>query len=60
MTAGRGIDGAGDIERRDENDDRLLWLTTLGGFIADGKEVGVPGADGAGDPTDVLESTTDS
>lgn len=24
MTAGRGIDGAGETERRDENDDRLL------------------------------------
>lgn len=54
------MDGAGEAERRDEKDERRLWLTTLGGFIAKGNEVGVPGADGTGDPMDVLESTTDS
>lgn len=51
ITAGRGIDGAGETERRDEeNDDLRLWLMTLGGFIGSATEVGVPGADGTGDP----------
>lgn len=60
ITAGRGSDGAGEADRRDENDERRLWLTTLGGFIGSGNDVGVPGADGTGEPTDVLESTTES
>jgi hypothetical protein len=61
MTAGSGIDGAGETERRDdEKEDRRLWLTTLGGFIGRAIEVGVPGAEGAGDPTDALGSTTES
>lgn len=53
ITAGRGIDGAGETERRDalsENDDLRLWLITLGGFIGKNTEVGVPGADGTGEP----------
>jgi hypothetical protein len=53
ITAGRGSDGAGDTERREENEDRLLWLMTLGGFIGI-IEVGVPGADGTGDPIDTI------
>lgn len=53
MTAGSGIDGAGDTERRnDEKDDRRLWLTTLGGFMGSAADVGVPGAEGTGDPMD--------
>ena len=52
MTAGSGMDGAGDAERRDESDDLRLWLTTLGGFIGSGTELGVPGADGAGEFSD--------
>lgn len=62
MTAGRGNVGAGEADRREENDDLLLWLTTLGGFIGRGIDVGVPGAEGTGDPTEaeVLESITDS
>lgn len=52
MTAGSGMEGAGETERRDENDDLRLWLTTLGGFIGSGTELGVPGADGAGELTD--------
>jgi hypothetical protein len=59
ITAGRGMEGAGEADRREEKEDRRLWLTTLGGFMAEGNEVGVPGADGAGDPIEVLESTTD-
>lgn len=55
MTAGRGIDGAGLTERRDdENDDLRLWLIMLGGFIGRAMDVGVPGADGTGDPTAAL------
>ena len=61
MTAGKGIDGAGETDRREEEkDDRRLWLTTLGGFMGREVEVGVPGADGTGDPMDVVESKTDS
>lgn len=54
MTAGSGIDGAGETLRRDdEKDDLLLWLTALGGFIGSVVEVGVSGADSVGgDPTD--------
>jgi hypothetical protein len=52
MTAGKGMEGAGEAERLDENDDLRLWLITLGGFMGRGIEVGVPGADGTGDPTD--------
>jgi len=53
MTAGRGKDSAGDVERRIDgddaapNDDRRLCD---GGFIGRGSEVGVPGAEGSGDP----------
>lgn len=50
ITAGSGIDGAGEGDRLDENDDLLLWLITLGGFIGNAIEVGVPGAEGTGDP----------
>lgn len=57
MTAGSGREGAGDTDLREENDDRLLWLTTLGGFIGSGTEVGVPGADGTGDPMTALEDS---
>lgn len=49
ITAGRGMDGAGEGDRLEENEDRLLWLITLGGFIGKGKEFGVPGADGTGE-----------
>lgn len=60
ITAGKGIDGAGESERREENEERRLWLTTLGGFMGSVAEVGVPGAEGTGDPMDVAESNTDS
>lgn len=58
MTAGRGNDGAGDTDRLDENEERLLWLTTLGGFIGRGRARGVPGADGTGDPMEALGVST--
>lgn len=54
MTAGRGSDGAGDTDRLDENEDRRLWLTTLGGFIGNATDCGVPGAERTGDPTEAL------
>jgi len=50
MTAGSGIDGAGETERLEENEDLRLWLRTLGGFIGKAIEVGVPGAEGTGEP----------
>lgn len=53
MTAGSGIDGAGDTDRWDENDERRLWLTTLGGFMGKANDVGVPGAEGAGELIEV-------
>jgi len=52
ITAGKGIDGAGDTERREENDDLRLWLMTLGGFMGSATDVGVPGADGTGEAAD--------
>jgi hypothetical protein len=54
MTAGRGIDGAGETERLDEKEDLRLWLMTLGGFMGSAIDVGVPGADGAGEPITTL------
>lgn len=51
ITAGRGIEGAGETERLEENEDLRLWLITLGGFMGRAIEVGVPGADGTGEPT---------
>jgi hypothetical protein len=54
ITAGRGIDGAGETDRLDEKDDLRLWLMTLGGFISSAMDVGVPGADGAGEPITTL------
>lgn len=57
MTAGSGILGAGEAERRIEGDafpteDRRLCEDGGGGFIGRAKDAGVPGAEGAGDPTD--------
>ncbi len=54
MTAGRGRDGAGDTDRLEENEDRRLWLTTLGGFIGSATDWGVPGAERTGDPIEAL------
>lgn len=53
ITAGKGIDGAGEADRRidgdDPNDDRRL-CEVGGGFIGRASDWGVPGADGAGEP----------
>lgn len=55
ITAGRGSEGAGETERRDENDDRREWLMTLGGFMGKATEVGVPGVEAAGEPAAAAE-----
>lgn len=60
ITAGRGIDGAGDMDRREEKEDRRLWLTTLGGFIGCAVEVGVPGVEGIGEPIEGAGSMIES
>ena len=55
MTAGSGMDGAGEAERPripevvEPNDDLRLWLIVLGGFIGSACVVGVLGSDGLGD-----------
>lgn len=53
MTAGRGIDGAGEADRRidgdEPKDDRRL-CDVGGGFIGRASDWGVPGADGTGEP----------
>lgn len=54
MTAGNGNEGAGETDLLDEIDERLLWLTTLGGFMGNGPDVGVPGAEGTGEPMEAL------
>lgn len=56
MTAGRGMEGAGLTDRREEEkEDLRLWLTMLGGFMGKAMEVGVPGAlDGTGEPMGTL------
>lgn len=52
LTAGRGIEGAGDAERRidgdEPKDDRRL-CEIAGGFIGSANEVGVPGIEGTGE-----------
>ena len=52
LTAGKGIDGAGDADLRIEGDDpkdERLLCEIAGGFIGSAREVGVPGMEGAGD-----------
>lgn len=60
ITAGSGSEGAGDADRRidgdEPNDDLRLWLITLGGFIGKVSVVGVPGAEGPGEPIVIAES----
>jgi hypothetical protein len=57
ITAGNGKEGAGEADLRIDiagedapNDDRRLWLITLGGFIGIAIDVGVPGHEGTGEP----------
>ena len=51
LTAGNGIDGAGEADRlidgEDPNDERRL-CEMVGGFIGSANEVGVPGIEGVG------------
>lgn len=54
MTAGKGSEGDGDIDLLEEKDDRRLWLTTLGGFIGNATDCGVPGCEGTGEPMKTL------
>jgi len=57
MTAGKGMDGLGETERRidwpetdtEPNEERRLWVVCGGGFIGRASDRGVPGALGAGD-----------
>jgi len=54
MTAGRGMEGAGDTDRRidgEEPKDERRLCEVGGGFIGRARELGVPGAEGTGDPT---------
>jgi len=62
ITAGNGRDGAGETDllmdmagEEAPKEERLLWLTTLGGFIGSAMDVGVPGQEGAGEPIALLE-----
>ena len=51
-TAGKGMDGAGDAERRmdgDEPKEERRLCVIAGGFIGSARDVGVPGIEGAGD-----------
>ena len=52
-TAGRGNEGAGEADLRNEGEDpkedRRLWVRVGGGSIGRGVVNGVPGFDGAGD-----------
>lgn len=56
MTAGSGMDGLGETERRIEwadtepNEERRL-CEVAGGFMGKARDWGVPGADGAGEAT---------
>jgi hypothetical protein len=61
ITAGKGSEGAGETDRRIDiageaapNDDLLLWLMVLGGFIGSAEDVGVPGHEGVGEPIAVV------
>jgi hypothetical protein len=67
ITAGNGIDGAGEADRLIDiageaapKEDLLLWLIVLGGFIGNAKDVGVPGQDGTGDPIVAEDSVVGS
>lgn len=54
ITAGRGIDGAGEAERRIEgdepNEERRLCEVGGGCIVGRASDCGVPGIDGTGDP----------
>lgn len=54
MTAGKGIDGAGEADRRMEgdepNEERRLCDVGGGCIVGKAKDCGVPGIEGTGDP----------
>jgi hypothetical protein len=60
MTAGRGIDGAGEAERRidgeEPNDERRLCDVGGGCIVGRASDWGVPGIDGTGEPIANVES----
>lgn len=66
IIAGRGREGAGEADRLIDiagdaapNEDLLLWLIVLGGFIGKASEVGVPGHEGIGDPEPAFRASAD-
>jgi hypothetical protein len=58
MTAGRGIDGAGDADRRLEgdepNDERRLCDVGGARIVGNASDWGVPGIEGTGDPMSAM------
>jgi hypothetical protein len=62
MTAGRGIDGAGDAERRidgeEPKEERRLCDVGGGCIMGRASDCGVPGIEGTGDPIPSVESAT--
>lgn len=55
IIVGRGMDGVGEIECcEEENDDCWLWLMILGGFMGSVIEVGVFGVEGVGELIEVV------
>jgi len=54
------MEGAGEADRLEENDDLREWLIALGGFIGRAIEVGVPGAEGIGEPMLVLGASIEA
>jgi hypothetical protein len=62
ITAGRGMDGAGEAERRidgeEPNDERRLCEVGGGCILGSARDWGVPGMDGTGEPIASAESPT--
>jgi len=62
MTAGKGIDGAGEADRRmdgdEPNEERRLCDVGGGCIVGNAKDCGVPGIEGTGDPTARFPSAT--
>jgi hypothetical protein len=62
MTAGKGIDGAGEADRRMEgdepNEERRLCDVGGGCIVGNANDCGVPGIEGTGDPMARLVSPT--
>lgn len=60
MTAGRGIDGAGDADRRmdgdEPNDERRLCDVGGGCIVGKASDCGVPGIEGTGEPMEWFDS----